>query len=477
MWVTWTTNIGAKTRQLLLEFGRGPTRAGILGARRNYYREASALSSLVYRLVLLFMAVWTTAAHSCPSTLFLNEFKQLQSGPRGGLRLFTWRSQPPGWRALPMQVDPVDDDGHLLFFQDMSFLREQARPTDFLSFRREEFAGPSASGRLASLPPLPCRGPAVFELTDPGTGRAAFLTNCGAAVEPLPEQKGAVVFDPVAHMIASRHYQYRFNPNNYMQFAAINFRTDAAGGAWIPVAMDSRMTIRADVKNFFTMNFDARHIESTMESSRMGLVGNLARLSFFLKVLFFHIRMSLATDVGFYEDAGHIPMMVNIPVDAAAYLRPASGILYSWRLSPLAATGQQRLRVPRLDVPLVRRGWRDLAELGRAYCVKDVCRYAFAVTIGGGAQEQQRLEMNFAIRPELVARGFFPMLVANVGGASQDMGWDFEDAEETQRIGLYFEVSGLPAGGHPWDFWLRLGGRHGGAESCPAPVNARPLAP
>jgi hypothetical protein len=253
-----------------------------------------------------------------------------------------------------------------------------------------------------------------------------------------------------------------------MQFQSFKFRSK--DGAWLDVATDSRIYIRADVKNFFTMHFDSQQIESSLENSRQGPLGSLARVSFFLRILLFKIRMSLTTDVSFFRDSGHIPMMVNIPVEAFQYLNPGSGIVYSWLLATSAHTVFRDMDMPRFDGALVRRGFVELSQLGLAYCRGEECRYRYTVDFDG-----RPLVMDLLIRRYLVERGFFPMFVEDTAVIRKQMGWDADSFGEAPRHGIYFEVSGLPKGGHPWDFWMGLGNAGIPSHDCPVPVRIEPI--
>ncbi len=380
-------------------------------------------------------------------------------GMRKGVRLFALDAATRKFRAAPVQIDPIDAEGHLKFNVEVHYPDHELDNDDFLTFRVEDF-GPKADLKKDKLP---CRGKPVLELRDPSSERYAYLTNCGSfgdavAFAPL------VDFKPEKDYLESPIYKYRFNPDNYMQFEAINFR-NAVQGTWETIAERSALMIHADVKNFFSMNFDAKEIESHLESHRIGPVGNLARLSFYLKILFFKIKMSLSTDVGFYENSSHIPMMVNIPVDASKYLNPASGILYTWILSPAAQKAPRALTMPTMDTALIKKGWRELAKEGLKFCVKDQCTFKYTVEIA-----DKTMSMDLGLERKLVERGFFPIYVEDARRHQESMGWDFDLAKDEVRTGMYFEVSGLSAGGHPWDFWLRLGGPSSASAVCPAPL-------
>lgn len=411
------------------------------------------MAALVPMLVLTLAA---PLSYACPAGLFVSELHPDPTGPRKGMRLFAKSGRT--WRSLAVQVDPVDDDGHLIFFSNDHFHGKDLAATDLMTFRSDQLGEKIKPGD----PKLPCTGPQVWEIKDRDKGLFGYLTSCGFQASPqaLPQQ---VAFDKKGHRLESSLYRYLFNPDNYMQFQSIAFRTPSGG--YETVALDSRLMIRADVRNFFTMNFDSTEIESRLEDSRLGPVGNLARLSFLLRILFFKIKMSLSTDVAFFDDAGHIPMMVNIPVNAYDYLHPQSGILYSWIPTPGMAAAPQFVEMPRLDTKLVAKGHKELAKTGAKYCEGRRCYYRFGTELSG-----QRLSMDFKIEQKLIEKGFFPVFVDDVAKYQEEMGWDIDIPEKQKRIGMYFEVSGLPEGGHPWEFWLRMGGHGAGPSACPAPI-------
>ncbi len=422
----------------------------------------SSLSST--RWVCCFaLILFAQEAQACPGVVSFHDLEGFSGGLRKDLRLFALTSPPVGhklWKQLAFQVDPLTPDGRLVFAPGEDLSLKSIEPSDLLTFQVEDFDRPMGPGS----PPLPCRSSSVYEISL--EGRAAYLTSCDPSRQPPVRFSAQVTFDPEQNTLESAMYRYRFHSDNYMQFANIAFRRPSGG--WDDVAHDSRLLIRADIKNFFTMRFDSQQIVSRLEASRLSPVGNLARLSFYLRILLFKIRMSLATDVGFYSDSGHIPMQVDLPVNAYERLRAGSGILYSWRLAEGAGNEASTLHMPRLDPDQVHLGFKDLAKLGLGYCHGDHCLFRYSVTVHG-----RQLSMDMDLRRALVERGFFPMYVANTRMPSKAMGWGLDDEEEVNRMGMYFEVSGLPEGGHPWDFWLRLGAPETSQLICPRPVVLR----
>lgn len=416
-------------------------------------------------LLFLTISLASSARGSCPSTLFTGELESPPQGHRDSLYLFAKKRERgrDTWQQIPFQIDPVDPDGRLVFPGDKLF-QESLSLSELMTFRTDTFGQ-----RLHFLrESLPCSGDVLYELQEPKEGRFAYLTQCQTPFtkSPIPL---AAAFEPSQHLIAGLGYKYYFNPANYLQFDNVEFLNREQ--AWESIARDSRMLIRSDVKRFFTMHFDSRQIESTLEKTRLGPVADLARLSFFLRILFFRLDISLSTDVAFFHDAGHIPMMINIPVQSEEWLHPRSGVLYTWILSDKARKSPQRISMPLLDVDQVKKGWKELAPIGLAHCQGQECPFKFGVNLGG-----RHLIMEFTLKRELVARGFFPLFVKDVETFKQPMDWNIDSVPGTQRMGMYFEVSGLPKGGHPWNFWLKMGGQEAGEEICPAPYSLRRLA-
>jgi hypothetical protein len=409
-------------------------------------------------ITLVFGAMSDPTLARCPSTLFGGEIDPPPRGPRESLHLFAKKSvgHLASWEQIPLQIDQVDQDGRLVLPGDPLYKNELDNK-DLITFRTDSFG----EKRRFDVESLPCRGPAVYQLSDPKNRKFAYLTQC----QP-PLDKGhiplAASFEPEKNKIESTGYKYQFNPLNYLLFDNINFMNDL--NQWEEVARDSQMLIRSDIKRFFTMQFDSSQIESKLEKTRLGPIANLARLSFFLRILFFRLDISLSTDVAFFNDSGHIPMMLNIPTQAHEWLNPRSGILYSWILSEKAAQAPLTLDMPPIDVETIKKGWKELAKVGLSYCRGEECLFRFAVNTGG-----RHLVMDLSLKRAVVERGFFPMFVADLQDLKGPMDWQLAAPKTLKRMGMYFEVSGLPKGGHPWNFWLKLGGQEAHEDVCPAP--------
>jgi hypothetical protein len=404
---------------------------------------------------------FTFSALGCPATLFNTELSPIFSGPRVNVKLFAWTDEPgrsPGWEVIPFQVDPVDDNGFLMFFKDRSFINQPIQKNDVMIFNVDRF------GKKADLrkTPLPCKSNNSFQLYDLAGKKYAYIAMCDETQQES-QFVSQVRYNEKDDFLESDSYRYKFNDSNYMLFKEVSYLSDEK--KLVPIAWDSDMMIRADVKRFFTMHFDSKDIVSKLEESRLGPVANLARVSFFLKILIFKIRMSLNTDVGFFRDSGHIPMMINIPVESSKYLNPKSGILYSWQPSAQSVYQSAPGELPGIDVKKVGEGFKKLGEYGLTFCRGAECKFKYQIDVDG-----RILSMDLGIKKDLVARGFFPMYVHDIATFSKEMGWGETYDKAKGRSGLYFEVSGLPKGGHPWDFWMRLGARTNKNAQCPAMV-------
>ncbi len=410
-------------------------------------------------------AVFTSQkAEACPAALFGQDLLPQIQAKRQELVIYSGKytgvagpKSSVQWTPVPLQVDPIDQQGHI-DFATKNYMSSSLAPTDLIMFRTETF------GDKIDLKnhKIPCLHADVFEMKVPGTNRFAYLTNCHDK-DLLKNGPQTVLFNKQKSSLETRHYLYEFNNENFMQFDNIYLRR--ANKTLERVANNSKLVITSDVKNFFTLHFDSKQIESRLEDSRLGPIANLARLTFFLRILFFKLDMSLSTDVAFFEDSGHIPMMINLPVDSYRYLNPKSGILYTWVLPNEINRNTIKTRMPPLDVGKIGLGWKNLSQTGMAYCRSSLCQYSFGLETA-----EKSLTMKMEIKRSLVERGFFPQYVGDVGQFKESMDWDIDLEPGERRLGMYFEFSGLPKGGHPWNFWLKMNDKKTTSTTCPIPM-------
>ena len=380
------------------------------------------------------------------------------------------------WINLPLQIDAVDDDGHIIFSNDpQKLLLDPLTKNDRIILYTKDFGRAKKKEEV-----FPCEASYVFALKDSlKSTNKAYLIRC--IKKPMnildAPRLSQVTFDTKQKTVESENYRYLFSTVNHMLFRKIIFYVNSENAAIKEqdTAGNSDMLIRADVKKFFTLSFGKSDVESELENYMLGPIALSAKVSFFLKILFFRIRLKLSTDVSFFPDAANIPMMVTIPVDAYKYLNAKSGILYSWEMEPGIAPIIRPDFISILDESLVEKGSQELSKIGLSRCIRDFCFYRVEFNAWG-----RLMAMNFSLPKYLVEKGFFPLYVPNVEKSAERMGWtDFERESallakppfKSQRIGLYFETSGLPEGNHPWDFWMTLGRKKTAWQySCPHPV-------
>lgn len=427
-------------------------------------------------LGVLLLLVVNREVVGCPAAVFGHELLPKLLGPRRNIRLFVAKTQvlsnsPSNngsqkdfeWTSIPYQVDLVDDSGHIAY-TDKNFMEESLEQSDLIMFSTSSF------GRRVPMRDtfFPCKSRGFFELKDRFEERYAYLAQCEGLLD-VGNYPKVVSFEKDLNLLKSKYYLYEFNSQNYMQFKSIKINGNDSED-YIEVARDSKLLITSDVKNFFSLHFDSKQIESNLERTRLGPIANLARLSFFLRILFFKLDMSLSTDVAFFEDAGHIPMMINLPVDSYKYLNPKSGILYTWIIPQGADHRNFVINMPLIDTKITGQGFRKLGEYGQKYCTEKSCNYFFSYLTGG-----RTLTMKMEIAQDLVNKGFFPQFVPDVGLYRDDMDWDIELDKKNKHIGMYFEFSGLPKGGHPWSFWLKMSQVGNTDYHCPKRITLKPL--
>lgn len=402
-------------------------------------------------LVALIVAVSTlTAQVEARPELFLAEkTRELAGYPRSSIIVVTNEGTPekPDLKMRRPGIIPLDKSLHFKWFQagDGRWRDAPVTPLDQFLLGPEMYGRPVTSA-LKFTGCFPRRGVRVTRSDPPGE---AWLASCDAVVlGKLPRSGEQVVVDMKQGVLESKDYRYTFKPKNNMLFETIALkRSDASV---VKLAHDGDLLIYADVKNFFSLQFDSGDIESLMRSTRVEDFGALATIQFYLKILFFKITLDLDTDVAFFRSSAHIPMVLTVPKDAEKSLNPRSGILYSFVLEE-GVTFDPTSKMPLFDPKA------DQTSGGMAgFCDDNSCNYTvrFKQDTQGRTSE---FSMELLLPKVLVARGMYPRYVEDAVSHKKNMGWSFSKKQQSERrSGLYFEVSRLPAGEHAWDLWLGL---------------------
>ena len=398
---------------------------------------------------LVAVSTLTQQAEARPELFLADKARDIIGFPRQSIIVVTneGTSDRPLLKMRRPGIVPLDKSSHFKWFQDKDARWREAPVTAFDQFNiGPEMYGSAVSSALKFTGCLPLRGVRISRVNPPGE---AWLASCEASVlGKLPQAGEQVVVDMKRGLLESKDYRYTFKPKNNMLFDSIELkRTDAST---VKLAHDGDLLIYADVKNFFSLQFDSGDIESLMRATRVEDFGALATIQFYLKILFFKITLDLDTDVAFFRSSAHIPMVLTVPKDAEKSLNVKSGILYSFVLDDGVTFD------PQSKMPLFNSKANQIEGGSAGYCDGDRCNYTvqFKKNVQGAVSE---FSMDLVLPKVLVERGMFPRYVEDAVSHKKDMGWSFSKSQQMEhRSGLYFEVSKLPAGEHAWDLWLGL---------------------
>ena len=434
------------------------------------------LKSFVWQLFVIILCICNILClpfanlHACPAFLYFKTDLEELKGKRKEISLLTYSKKSSSWNFLPLQIDPLNQGGGVVFEDDQDLMSKEISINDRIVFDVENF------GDQGDLKSFPCKNSAIYRLINYiDKSKYAYLSVCNEDLQRKYNlrKRQHVFYNPDKHYLGSNEYTYFFNPDNYLLFDKVLIRQKNSKEI---SSINSNITIMSDVKNFFTLIFDSDNIESQLESTINGPLGINGSVSFFVRVLFLKLKLSLSTDVSFYRRSAHIPMVLYLPVDATAYLNHGSGIIYNWQLSDTFKKQPTYVQMPRFDKFLFSRlmkNHKEYRKFGLPYCRGGKYCY-FSYKVG----KEHPFIMQFTILKDLVNAGFFPVYVGDVNQFDKLMSWglsdDLEAPEEKLKLamqsGFYFSTSGLSEGNHAWDFWMQLGSGGQKTTNCPYPL-------
>ncbi len=415
------------------------------------------------------------AALACPAYLEAKSLSPLPPAARESLRMFTVTENGKGeriWESQPVQIDPMEATpfGSVLAVPEEGADqdKEMMAKDDRIALRVEAF-GPPASPK----DPAPCKTERLYELESPAApGKFAYLAACD---DPTGKTRTEAP-DPVEHDRKKRHmetalYDYDYLANNQLIFKRFSLH-DPKTKKSVPSGKDADILLHLDVKKFFTIDLTNEGVQSFVEHSRNGELGLVGRIQFYLKLLFFKIDMKMATTGSWFTDAAHLPMVMDVPLDASDRLHSGSGMLFNWDPQESRFLPESKLSsVPIADPKLITGGLEALAAVGLKNCQAGAAFCAYRMEGRVGTQD---FYIDMSVPHTLVKRGFFPSFVPNVASFKKGVEWDDEpDAKDEKRIAMYFETAGLPKGQHKMDYWIRMGDGSGKLSVCPQPVAVR----
>lgn len=383
---------------------------------------------------------------ACPGFLLMHQvpLKDRWKLPRNTLHLFSYKPElPERWVELPLQLDPLDDEGNLLFPEEKDWQKKPVVPFDRLSFFADRF-GVKFDGKGS----LPCKAQELVEL-DAKEG-FAYIAACAEdyAHPVIPEPVG---LDEKQRMVTARYYKYNYSERNHLVFDTI-LLADPKFQNYFPVAAQSDLLIVGDVKNFFTLHFDSSDIDAFINNKRNGVMGLMGGLKFYLRILYFKIKMSLMPEVNFFDDSVFMPMILTLPVDAKKYLRRGSGIYYTWLGDKDTEWLWEQSALEDLDPSILDPNFKGAAPMpSEKYCNRLKCRYKIL-----GRNHGRLFSLHFEISRKAAELGFFPRLIRDVPAVEKLIKHPVSQYPAKDRIGVYFETARMPEGEHSWDFWIHF---------------------
>lgn len=412
--------------------------------RRN--RQHRQLRNWLVLLSLMAMLGFSSLLSACPALMVMSEIPLKNRGKikHNQLQLYTYEpNKADSWQLQALQLDPLDDEGNLLFPEQKDWQQKFLVPHDRLSFMVQKFAD-----RYDDNGKMPCSSKQMAELEY--AGKFAYIAVCDEEM-PTLSAGDPVQLDELKRVVSTRYYRYQYSTRNHLVFdnidlAGTNFKD------FISVAKDSDLLIVGDVRNFFTLYFDSADIDAFITQKRSGPMGLMGGLKFFLKILYFHIQMSLMPEVNFFEDSLFMPMTMFLPVNAKKYLRSGSGIYYTWASGKDTEWLWDKSQLEELNPAILNPKYQGPASMpAERYCDESKCRYSLL-----GRAKGRLFSLHFEISRQAAELGFFPRLIRDVPRVEALIKHPVSRFTAAERVGLYFETARLPEGEHTWDFWIHF---------------------
>ena len=400
-------------------------------------------------LIALFL-FYSSFGLSCPSFIPARDLAMWNQGDRKNVILYRFNKKIGKIEEIPLQVEPRTVLGRHVFSSSKKIDSEKIKRTDRIYFHQNLFGNKITDFNSKKVKNNFCESEIKYEIQSIDKDRFAYLVLCKN--KNRKKYAPLVKIDIQKAYVESKNYHYKFESYNHMLFDTVRIKPSPK-----PIANSSRLIIGNDVVNFFNLVFDSDDIVSKLEKSDMRPVGTAARVSFFLKILFLKIDLALQTDLSFFQDSAHIPMVAHLPVDAPEYLNPGSGIIYVWQ----SISQPKTIAMPKFSE-------NELLSNRSRYCSAGICSFSIIYE----NELKQQFSLNFGIKSRLVQKGFYPKWIGK-GESLDKLKWLDKNEIAKEETGVYFETSKLPKGSHKWNFWLKIGSQI--SSECPAKYKLKRL--
>ena len=431
----------------------------------------------MYRSVLLLLLTVALPSQrllgtNCPAFVKGDQVPGLVGADRGQVRLFT--AAAGGWQELPLQIDPMNQDGVLRDAVDVQDEQAAVRGFDPRALtRRDRLAFyPDAFGDGAPRGKPPCDPAALVEVHDRRRpGARAWLARCRQKTPPRFAGQ-PVVRHAARRLISSPRYQYFHTPENEMVYEKIYAVRDQSRFALTGAAA---MLLRLDIKKFFTMEFDRDDVRAELVHSRSGPLGMVNRLGMSINLMGFNIALQMDSMMSFYETSINVPMQVDVPAHAPDYLHEGSGVLAMW--IPVPGTRFLRTGAPGemvdFHAPSSLAGYRTIGKRGAGRCRARTCYFHLDGILD---KHGVKFRLQVSIARKFVKLGFLPQFIQDVPKFLKVMEWDDDPDPHKGVVALYFSNTGMPKGYHTFDHWIYIVSGNEPMLRCPHPVTVKDAA-
>jgi hypothetical protein len=435
-----------------------------MGADNPPSNQEEPLVAKIFLFLMIALSLLTAdIAHSCPAFLKASNLPAwtLESTPKN-LGLFVFGTSKK-WERLPLQVDPMTEQDIFDNSRHATAVSSKIQPNDRLVFYTEKFGA-----ILSDKTPLPCTAAGIAELRAPNN-TFAYIANCINSQSATSRNDPTIVsLDTQTRTIASNKFQYIYHPKNQLLYESLIAHTTT--GKSVRSAYDSDIGIRLDIKNFFTLHFTNGDLESYINSSKIGELGVVQGVAFYLRLFAFKIDLKMNTVASFFESGANIPMTVDVPADAHKHLNPGSGSLYSLKLDQAEFQMDHPLStMPNFEGKLLKSGAPEVKEAGLRRCKGNLCNYKMM-----GKVDERPFALSMTVPRETVEMGFFPTFVYDVGEFKNDIGWKGGEKSTNNERAIFFPTHGLSKGKYQIDSWILLGDASTSSVACPVPVAVTP---
>ena len=401
------------------------------------------LSLIFIVLASLFAEYSLGDSDYCPGYIKSSKLWDVFLGkPIAKVRLFTMK----GDRLVeaPIQILPLSGRSDI---RNKKVFAGGKREKLLSSYDRITMSRSSFSSRIRKETLLPCESKALQEISTAGKKpKYAYLALCKELrASFLPEP---VISYDSANTVKSELFKFKHVPNNIMLFEEIALR--GKGGRWYSAGSAGDLWLHLDVKSFFDINLNKSDLSADLQARSKGAFGIVHQLKFFIHILFFKIDLEMSTLFSFFEKSGHVPMKIDVPVNAWTRLNPGSGILLHWNPGDTRYLDtKSRYAIPEVAKNRIMKGYLESGKLVKKHCRYGHCRFDL-----NSRTKDRFLRIQVSIPEKNARRGLVPQYVPDAEVFVKEMGWDAAPRFKSKRIGIFFDNTGLAKGLHDLTYWF-----------------------